>query len=316
MRIKKIFQSFKPKIKHLLGVDLSSNSIRLVELSGFGSGYQVEACINIALDTSASDDVVIEALKKTFEQKLIKTKNVAVALPHAAIVFKEIKIASGLTDKEIENFLQFNMEKYVGETAENISFDYQIIEMPIKNGGQMALQLVVARREHVEKLIKPLWAVNLSPRVVDVDSSALERAVRRQLKDIVGLVAIINIDNESILIVVIDRKKIIHTQKSPLREEEMQTLDQIMTRLKLKMQPVAVALRQPLEKIVLAGEKALFPGLLEVINVQFNVPAMVADPFEGMKLSAAISQEEAQKIAPAMLISCGLALRLTDVNWN
>jgi len=69
---------------------------------------------------------------------------------------------------------------------------------------------------------------------------------------------------------------------------------------------------EKLEKIVLAGEKAMLPELRATVNDQFNVQTIIADPFFDMKLSSAVSQN----ITSAMLISCGLALRVADGNWN
>jgi type IV pilus assembly protein PilM len=310
MQIKKILQIIKPKAKSLIGIDINADSIRLVELSRFGSNYQVEACINIPLAASASDDLVSTTLKEVFAQTQIKTKNVAVALSHSAIIFKEIEIVPGLSNKEIEDFLQFNIEKYIGEPANNISFDYQIVETPRKSNEHITLRLITVRRERVEKCIKLLQASDLCPTVIDIDSYALERTIRRQFKATAGLVAIINIDAGAILIVVIDGEKMVYAHEDFTNRAEIQSVTQITTHLKSKL------LRQPLEKIVLAGEKAALPGLKEAINAQFNVQTVIIDPFFGMRLSPSVSQESIQKIAPMMAISCGLALRVTDANGN
>ena len=275
----------KLKTKNLIGIDIRDNAIRLVELSYLKGNYTVE---NILRGDIAS-------------LKDLKTKNVAIALPHSAIIFKEIELEQRLTDKEIEDFLQLNIEKYIGEPANNISFDYKIVNM----NDSIILQLITARRECVEKHIKLLQEANLYPKIIDIDSYALERAVRRQVNNISGLVAIINIDHETILIVVLDHEKIVHTYEDFISAEEMQSVDQVVAKLRLK-------LHEPLEKIILSGEGVAIPGLDITINIQFNVETTIIDPFFGMQVSEKIDQ----KIAPAMLISSGLALRVSDDNWN
>jgi type IV pilus assembly protein PilM len=312
MQLKKILQNIKPKAKGLLGIDITANAIRLVKLSCFGSNYQVEVCVNITLDLHPSDDLIIATLKKALKQAQCSAKNAAVALAHSAIIFKEIKIASGLSDKEIEAFLQFNIEKYIGESANSISFDYQIIKTPIKTADYVILRLITVRRERVEKCIKLLCAADLCPKIVDIDSYALERAIRRQFREIAGLIAIINIDVGAILIVVIDAKQIVYAHEDFMHAEDMQSVAQIIMQLKLKLQLAVAALHQPLEKIVLSGEKALLPKLRDAVNDQFNVQTIIADPFFGMKLSSAVSQN----IMPVMSIGCGLALRVADGSWN
>lgn len=316
MQIKKTLQIIKPKAKSLLGIDINADSIRLVELSRFGSNYQVEACINIPLAASASDDLVSTTLKEIFAQTQIKTKNAAVALSHSAIIFKEIEIVPGLSNKEIEDFLQFNIEKYTGEPANNISFDYQIIETRAKTDEHITLQLITVRRERVEKCIKLLQTANLYPAIIDIDSYALERSIRQQFKAIAGLMAIINIDARATLIVVIDGEKMVYAHEDFTNQAEMQSVTQIVTQLKPKLPLVFAALHQSLEKVILAGERAMLLGLKEAINTQFNVQTVIIDPFFGMQLSPSVSQELIQRIAPTMAISCGLALRVTDANGN
>ena len=316
MQINKILQIIKPKPKSLLGIDINADSIRLVELSRFGSNYQVETCINMPLAASASNDFVITVLKEIFAQTQIKTKNAAIALSHSAIIFKEIEIAPGLSNKEIESFLHFNIEKYIGEPANNIGFDYQIIETRAKTYEHITLRLITVRRERVEKCIKLLLEANLYPKIIDIDSYALERAIRQQFEAIAELITIINIDAGAMLIVVLDCEKMVYAHENFTNQAEMQSVTQIVDQLKLKLPQVFADLHQPLEKIVLAGEKAALPGLKETINAQFNVQTVIIDPFFGMQLSPSVSQESVQKIAPMMAISCGLAMRVTDANGN
>ena len=316
MLIKKILHSIKSKPKCLLGVDINANSIRLVELSITKSNYQIETCINTMLTSPMSDDMVAVKLKGILQQTRPKTKDVAVALSHSAIIFKEVKVAPELSNKELTAFLQFNLEKYIGESADNVSFDYQSIRQPQQKGKRTILQLIVARRDRVEKYIKLLQAANLCPKVIDIASYALERIARQQYKNFSGLIAIINIDYETILIVVINQKKIVYVHEDFVNTAAMQSTAQITMQLKLQLQFVFAALPQPLEKIILAGEKATFVGLNNSVSEQFNIPTVIINPFFALRLSPTVSQESVQKIAAAMAISCGLALRAADVGWN
>jgi type IV pilus assembly protein PilM len=306
MQIRKILQKIKSKAK-MVGVDINSNSIRLVELSNFGSGYKVEKCMSVALAANASDSVIVAALKSIFAQ-LQLTKNVAIALPHSALFFHEIKIEQNLSERELEDFLQFNIEKYTNESASNINFDYQIIKSPKQINDDILVRLIVVRCEQIEKSIKLLQQADLYPKIIDVDSYAVERVVRKQLKEITELIAIINIENDAILIVIIDHEKIVYTNKEMANPETMQSVKQIIRQIKAKLQ-------QPIEKIVLAGEKSDLVGLSEAISMEFNIRTVVIDPFLGMKLSSVVSKELKQIKFSAMLISCGLAMRVSDDSW-
>lgn len=315
MPIKKLLHNIiRPKVSGLVGIDINANSIRLVEISYFESNYQVEACINIALENPTSDKMIITALKKIIEQNSLKTKDAAVALSHTTVIIKEIEVEKGLTDKEIEDFLQFNIERYTGELTSNISFDYYTIDTPVKTSPHIILRLIMIRREYVEECVKLLQATSLCPKIADIDSYALERVVRHQFKNIVGLIAIINIDHGTILIVVIDYEKTVYVHKDLISDGELDSPSQIVMQLKLKVQPVFSTLHQPIEKIILSGEKATFAGLIEAIHIQFNIQVIILNPFLGMKLSSAVSDQLEQKMARAMAISCGLALRVNEMN--
>lgn len=293
------------KTKSLLGIDIRTNSIRFVELSSFGNSYKVKMCSNIA-----SGDIT--ELKKILKQAKSKTKNVAVALSHSAIIFKELEIEQRLSDKELEDFLKFNIEKYIGEPTANISFDYQVINNAVD--GSITIRIIAVRRERIEKYINMLQNADLCLKIIDIDSYALERVVRRQIKNINEneLVAIINIDNEAVLIVVIDREKIVYAHEDFVDAEDMCSIDKIIDQLKIKLSIVFASLHEPFEKIILSGEKATIPGLSEAIDIYFNMQTIIIDPFFDMQ----VPQELKQKIAPEMLISCGLALRVADDKWN
>lgn len=312
MQIKKILQNFRPKEKALLGVDLGAHFVRIVVLSYFDSYYTVEACISMQSDDAMSDNEIIAALKKISIQTQFTTKDAAIALPDSMIIVKSIKVESGLTAKEVKGFLQFNLAGHVGESTSQASFDYQIIARTIDKDKQQKLQLVAARQAHVDKYLAILRTANLRPKIVDIKSHALARAVRWQYRNIAGLIAVVNIDCDDVLIMMINQERISHHHESMISTARMQSLSQVLEYLKGKLQPLLTTSQQPIEKLILAGERATLSGLVEAINKHFNVSAIVFNPFMGMKFAPTISQEYVQKYAPAMLVSCGLALRATD----
>jgi len=313
MKIKKPLFSFWRKVDRLLGIDIGQNFVRLVELSYCNSGYQVEACLNIELnDDKGSDEAIVAVIENMLKQNPSKTKDTAVALSHSVVIFKEIKVDADLSAEETIEFLQFNLAEYVGETKNDISFDYQVVDSQTKTNNNVTLRLIAARRERIKKLVKLLQAVNLNSKIIDVDVYALERAVRLQLKNIVGLVAVININYGNIFIIVIDHKKIVYAHEDFIGSENLESVTQVVEQLNLKLQLLHSGLPQPLEQVILAGEKAMLFGLVDAVNSQLNIRVTLADPFSGMQLSAAVSSEAVQQVAPMMLISCGLALRVSD----
>ena len=317
MKIKKPLFGFWHKVDRLLGIDIRRNFARLVELSYCNYSYQLEACAHIELgEIDGSDEAIITAIKNTLKQNPSKTKDTAIALSHLAAIFKEVEVDANLSAEETIKFLRFNLAQQVSDSKTDISFDYQVIDSPTPTNSNTTLQVIAVRHERVGKLVALLQAANLKPKIIDVDVYALERAVRWQLKNIEGLVAIINIDYGNIFIVVIDSKKIVYVYEDFVGNESLGSIAQVVEQLDLKLQLLHSVLSQPLGQIILAGEKAVLFGLDDAVNSQLNIHTMIANPFLGMQLSPAVSQELIQKIAPKMLISCGLALRVDDEYKN
>jgi type IV pilus assembly protein PilM len=94
----------------LLGIDVSSSSVKLVELSRNRSGDLVlERCAMEPLERGwitdgniEKFDEVAEAVRRVVRKSGSKTKNVALALPASAVITKKIILPGGLSDKELE----------------------------------------------------------------------------------------------------------------------------------------------------------------------------------------------------------------------
>lgn len=311
IKMKKILLSLRHRPAHLLGIDIRQNFIRLVELSYCYGKYQIESYANIILDKPiVSDEMVILAVKKVMKEALPKTKLVAIALALAGVIFKEISVASDLSLKEIDDFLFFNLSEYVEGDKDKIGFGYQIIERGADSDSTTKLQLVIVEKERIEKLNRLFKEGGLTPKIIDVDIYALERAIRYQEKNIQGLIAAVNLDYGHILTVVLDAKKIVYVHENFVGEKNLESMAQTLKQIEAELQLIYSSISEPLKQLILGGEKALMTGLVEAVGSTFNISTIVANPFLGMKLSSSIAQESIDKISPMMLVSCGLALRV------
>lgn len=298
-------------IAGLLGIDIRANFVRLVELSYCNSKYRLEACAHAVIrDGDTGDEAVIDAIRMLVKQISPKTKAVAVALAHSVVTCKEVEVDSSLSHEETLNFLQFNLNEHFCASNNNICFDYYPVDEETKKDVvTKKYKLVAVLRERIESWRRLLRAVDLCPKIIDVDVYALERAVRWQLKKVVGLVAIINIDYGNILIIVIDHEKIVYVHEEYIGGDNLKTVVQIIEQLDFKLRMVYAVLSQPLNEIVLGGERLLLPGLVTEVSSRLNVQAVSANPFLDIPLDSAVVPELAYEVAPMMMVSCGLALR-------
>ena len=94
----------------MLGLDISSSSVKLVELGRDKAGMLVlERCAIEPLErgwiTDGSIekfDEVAEAVRRLVRKSGTRTKNVAMALPPSAVITKKIVLQGGLSDQELE----------------------------------------------------------------------------------------------------------------------------------------------------------------------------------------------------------------------
>lgn len=169
--------------KPMLGLDISSSAVKLIELSESAGGYKVEAYrvmplpANTVVEKNIAD---VESLAKTVEQLVnssgTKLTDTAVAVSGSSVITKEIELPAGLTDLQLEMQIEIEADQYIPYPMEEVAFDFDVIG-PVENNQNLVRVLLVAcRQENVEHRRQALERAGLNPRVVDVEGFAIERA--------------------------------------------------------------------------------------------------------------------------------------------
>lgn len=175
-----IFSRKKPM---LLGIDISSAAVKLVELSKSGSRYRVESYAvaplpqNAVVDRSISNvGAVAEALRTAINQSGTRLKHAAVAVSGAAVITKVIMMPASLSEDELEQQIQLEADQYIPYSLEEVSLDFQVLGPSEKNPEMVDILLAASRRENVEDRVAALEQAGLRTEVVDVESYAMESA--------------------------------------------------------------------------------------------------------------------------------------------
>jgi len=179
----------------MIGVDISSSSIKMVELSEAPkkAGYVVERYTIEPLPQDAvSDgninnlDAVSEALLRAWKRMGTRIKNVSLALPAAAVISKKILLPSGLREDELENKVEAEANQYIPFALEEVNLDFQIIGPAPTDPDEVEVLLAASRKANVEDRVAAAQAAGLKTIVVDVEPYAAEAAfeqVRAQLPE-------------------------------------------------------------------------------------------------------------------------------------
>jgi type IV pilus assembly protein PilM len=174
----------------LLGVDISSSSVKLVELGQDKSGALVlERCAIEPLERGwitdgniEKFDEVAEALRRVVKKSGTKTKNVALGLPSSTVITKRITLPSGMSEQELEVQVESEASQYIPFSLDEVSLDFCVIG-PSKNApDDMDVLIAASRKEKVQDRQGLAEAAGLKPVIVDVESHASRLAVGRLIK--------------------------------------------------------------------------------------------------------------------------------------
>ena len=178
--------------KALVGVDISSATVKLIELKSTPGHYQVDSYAVRPLREGAVVERrirhmqdVVTALQAAVEQAQLHTRRACVAVPAGAAITKTLTFPASLNDDEIEARIQLESDKHIPFPFAEVAFDFQRLGPNARYGDQQDVLLVACRQQDVSQLTEALLQAGLEPDAVDVETFAMERAfgeLRHQLQ--------------------------------------------------------------------------------------------------------------------------------------
>jgi type IV pilus assembly protein PilM len=190
-----LLELLQSKTPPLIGVDISSSSVKLVELSQTPNktGYTIERYAIEPLPKDAvSDgninnlDAVAQTLQRAWKHMSTKIKNISVALPAAAVITKKIMLPAGMRDEDMEYQVESEANQYIPFALDEVNLDFQVLGPAPGNAEEVEVLLAASRKANVEDRVAAAQAGGLNVVVVDVEPYAAEMAfsqVRAQLPD-------------------------------------------------------------------------------------------------------------------------------------
>ena len=166
--------------KDIIGLDIGSRYIKIVQLKEVKTGYQLER-LGIApllpeliVDGSILDSPrVVEAIKGLISEKNIKVKDTALAVTgHSSVIIKRIAMPK-MTEEELGESIKFEAEQYVPFDIEDVNLDFQILGQR-EDQDQMDVLIVAVKKDKINEYVSVVLESGLSPVIVDVDAFALE----------------------------------------------------------------------------------------------------------------------------------------------
>ncbi len=176
----------------MLGLDISSSSVKLVELSRNKAGQLVlERCAIEPLEAGwitdgnvEKFDEVAEAVRRLVKKSGTRTKNVAMALPASAVITKKIVLPGGLTEPELEIQVESEANQYIPFSLEEVSLDFCVVGPSASSVGDVDVLIAASRKEKVQDRQGLAEAAGLKPVVLDVESYASRLATERLIENL------------------------------------------------------------------------------------------------------------------------------------
>ena len=238
----------------LLGVDISSTSVKLLELSRSGGRYRVESYAveplppNSVMEKNITDaQLVGEAIARAVKKSGTRTKLGACAVAGSAVITKVISMPANLSEEELESQIQIEADQYIPYALDEISLDFSILGPSANDPGRIDVLLAASRSDNVDVRVAALEVAALEAKIVDVEAFALENAVALLAAQggPVGqahILAIMDVGATASTLSVLEDNKIIYTREQLFGGRQL--TDEIQRRYGLSYEEAGLAKRQ------------------------------------------------------------------------
>ena len=207
----------------LVGLDISSTSVKLLELSIQDGRYRVESYgveplpTNAVVEKNIADtEGVGDAIERLVKRARPRTRAAAAAVTGSAVITKVIDMEPDLTDDERETQIRLDADQYIPYPLSEVNLDFEVIG-PSAVPNRVSVLLAASRSENIEQRVDTLEIGGLTAKVMDIEAYAMERAfslIIDTLPSSPEIVAIIDIGHTMTTLNVLRDEKIVYTREA------------------------------------------------------------------------------------------------------
>jgi len=249
-----VISLFKKKRVSILGLDISSTAVKLLELNHVGDSFRVESYAVTALPENAvvenninEVDGVAAAIEKVIAKAKTKAKHAAVAVSGSAVITKLIQVPAGLNDDQMEFEISQDAEQYIPFPIDEVALDFEVQGEIAGNEERVEVLLAACRRENIDTRVETLNLAGVQPRVVDIEAYSMERAFQLIVPQLDGYdestsVAIIDVGATMTTLSVLLGGETIYTREQLFGGQQL--TEEIQRRYGLSLEEAGVAKKQ------------------------------------------------------------------------
>ncbi len=185
---------------HLVGLDIGSHTIKLVELKPTRGGWSLLNVGKVSLSPEVivegviiNEAAVIEAVNTLFASVKTQTKNVAISLGGNAVIVKRVPLPK-MAPEDLEKNIEVEAAEHIPFPMEEVNVDFEIMGDDPDEPDRMIVYLVAAKKDMINELTGVLLSCGLKPAVLDVDVFTIGNAFEVNYPDLTDEpVALVNI---------------------------------------------------------------------------------------------------------------------------
>ena len=243
----------KKKATPVLGLDVSSTTVKLLELSYTGDRYRVESYAvsslpqDAVIEKNVNDvDGVANAIRSVVAQSRTKLKTVAAAVAGSSVITKMIDMPEGLNEDDLAMQLTLEADQYIPYPLEEVAIDFEVQGPSPERDAQVEVLLAACRRETIDARVEAIEGAEMTAKIVDVEAYAMERAfslIQHQLAlDEDSTVAVVDIGATMTTLSVLNNGQTIYTREQLFGGKQL--TDEIMRRYGLPLEEAGLAKKQ------------------------------------------------------------------------
>jgi len=344
------------RAKSLVGLDIGSSAVKAVELKAAGRGYRVTACGSEPLPPDSIVDgaiidgaAVADAIRRLFEARSIRTRDVAASLSGNAVIVKKITLPA-MTETELADSIYWEAEQYIPFDIQDVNLDYQVLEPADKASanGSIDVLLVAAKKEKIADYTGVIAQAGRAAVVVDVDAFALQNAYEANYGVEPGaIVVLLNAGAGATNINILSGEQSVFTRDVSIGgnaytealqrelnlsyeaadqlkrgtpvdgatfDDARPVLRAVSENVMLEIQKTfdffkATAASDRIDKIVVSGGASRAEGFTEMLTERFEAPVETFDPFRRITVDPKKLGGDLADLGATSAVAVGLALR-------
>jgi len=299
---------FGTKSPPLIGLDIGSSSVRLLQLSRHGSSYRIDHFAieplpqGVIVEKSVQDiEAISGAIQSAVRNSGSSSKLCAVAVSGSAVFTKAISLPANLAEADIESQVQIEANQYIPYPLDEISLDFEVLGPSPRNADMVDILLAASKNENVESRQDALETLGLRAKVVDVESFAIANAFEliREREGIrsTETVGIFDIGHDLSTLLILRNGRVIYTRDHPFGGNQL--IEEIMRRYEMSQEQAKFFMRGE------AGPENFEEEILEPFML--NVVHQISRALQFYSSSAEFSNIRTMYMAGSMATLKGLA---------